>query len=367
MECMGNKLRQNGQTDVDGRLLLACFLVRSGADTRVRNKDGKTPLEIACSMQAPAIELLGASAYQRSNADSEKCKFCFEETATTFSPCGHCFYCIHCGKRTKHCPVCGEFIVAKNSAQPRSAKEARLFQAMEPRIGDEIYRMVEKPRGICLIINNLTAEGGLMMSSLFTELHFKVTEIRDLTAGDMLLELVRASYAEELPFSDCLAVILMSHGTENTICGTDGKPLYPHRHVYPLFNDANCPDLQGKPKLFFVQTCDARRPNYTHEDESKSPASDEGLEYSTSSWSDMYCAHGTIRGFKPFEDIETTPWFFHLVDSVFRTNAGRTHLDALMVSVNNLIEHRSSAQTHNQTLKIQTHRWNKALYFNRGV
>lgn len=266
----------------------------------------------------------------------------------------------------KHCLVCGAFIEARDFEWLKSTEDTEVIKAVVPRHGSKIYRMVEKPRGICLIINNIASEDMVNISSLFTQLHFEVHEKTNLTAGDMLLELVRASYAEELQWTDCLVVILRSHGTEHVVCGTDGKALHLDRHVYPLFNDANCSDFQGKPKLFFVQTCDSSQPPSTLEDEPKSLASQGEQGDSKSSWCDMYCAHSTIRGFVPFKDIETTPWFLPVVDSIFRKNAGRTHLDVLMDLVSNWIQHRSVAQKQDQTLKIQRHEFNRYLYFNPG-
>ncbi|KAH9376435.1 hypothetical protein HPB48_022606 [Haemaphysalis longicornis] len=55
--------------------------------------------------------------------------------------------------------------------------------------------------------------------------------------------------------ADCLVIILMSHGTEGVIEGTDGEELNLYQDVYQLFNNENCSALQGKPKLFFVQAC----------------------------------------------------------------------------------------------------------------
>ncbi|KAH9378285.1 hypothetical protein HPB48_013513 [Haemaphysalis longicornis] len=55
--------------------------------------------------------------------------------------------------------------------------------------------------------------------------------------------------------AECLVVILMSHGKEGVIYGSDDEVLNLKRHVYEPFNNEKCPALKGKPKLFFVQAC----------------------------------------------------------------------------------------------------------------
>jgi len=42
----------------------------------------------------------------------------------------------------------------------------------------------------------------------------------------------------------------MSHGEEGSLTVQDGKKIY-HDHVFDLFSNVNCPNLAGKPKLFF--------------------------------------------------------------------------------------------------------------------
>ncbi|KAL1481716.1 hypothetical protein MTO96_050388, partial [Rhipicephalus appendiculatus] len=47
----------------------------------------------------------------------------------------------------------------------------------------------------------------------------------------------------------------MSRGDKDTILGVDGEELNLVEDVYEQFNNENCPALQGKPKLFFIQAC----------------------------------------------------------------------------------------------------------------
>ncbi|KAH9383233.1 hypothetical protein HPB48_024312 [Haemaphysalis longicornis] len=65
----------------------------------------------------------------------------------------------------------------------------------------------------------------------------------------------RVSKAESHRFADCLVVILMSHGEERFIYGSDGEKLHLRNDVYRTFNNEECPALKKKPKIFLVQAC----------------------------------------------------------------------------------------------------------------
>lgn len=49
-------------------------------------------------------------------------------------------------------------------------------------------------------------------------------------------------------------VFIMSHGEPKGILGVDNEPM-PEAEVFSIFNAKNCPNLNGKPKLFFIQAC----------------------------------------------------------------------------------------------------------------
>ncbi|XP_044539508.1 caspase-7-like, partial [Gracilinanus agilis] len=53
--------------------------------------------------------------------------------------------------------------------------------------------------------------------------------------------------------SACFACILLSHGEEDVIYGTDG--VTPIKDLTVHFRGDKCKSLLGKPKLFFIQAC----------------------------------------------------------------------------------------------------------------
>ena len=51
--------------------------------------------------------------------------------------------------------------------------------------------------------------------------------------------------------ADCFVCVILSHGEEGVVYGTDGK--VPLEKLLGYFKGANCPTLAEKPKLFFIQ------------------------------------------------------------------------------------------------------------------
>ena len=53
---------------------------------------------------------------------------------------------------------------------------------------------------------------------------------------------------------ECLILVIMSHGDTTGVFGTDGD-LINLKEMTELFTSANCPGLNEKPRLVFVQAC----------------------------------------------------------------------------------------------------------------
>ncbi|KAK8779383.1 hypothetical protein V5799_019273 [Amblyomma americanum] len=91
------------------------------------------------------------------------------------------------------------------------------------------------------------------MRRLFLALHFDCIVATNLKADEMKALLKWAAKECDKEKDDCLVLVLMCHGKENYIYGTDYEPLHLYNDVYEQFSKDNCPELKGKPKLFFVQ------------------------------------------------------------------------------------------------------------------
>ncbi|XP_046576009.1 caspase-3-like [Haliotis rubra] len=110
------------------------------------------------------------------------------------------------------------------------------------------------------------------LKEIFEGLDFEVRIKKDLKGVEMEEFLQKVSITSKctkifpLQFdhrnADCFVCAIMSHGGEelqdsmryDTIYGTDGNAVRTS-HFLSIFNDECCPELGGKPKLFFVQAC----------------------------------------------------------------------------------------------------------------
>ncbi|CAF97856.1 unnamed protein product, partial [Tetraodon nigroviridis] len=131
------------------------------------------------------------------------------------------------------------------------------------------YKMTSSPRGLALVISNVRfspfaapdldpRQGGEVddevLRKVFTELDYLVTVQRDLTAQGIKTCIENFSRRPEHQSVDSCVVCLLSHGVEGAVYGVDGK-LLQLDWVFTAFDNAHCPLLQNKPKMFFIQAC----------------------------------------------------------------------------------------------------------------
>uniref|UniRef100_A0A4W3GAQ1 Caspase 7, apoptosis-related cysteine peptidase n=1 Tax=Callorhinchus milii TaxID=7868 RepID=A0A4W3GAQ1_CALMI len=126
-----------------------------------------------------------------------------------------------------------------------------------------LYNMNFKKLGKCMIINNknFDAKTGMNvrngtdtdagnLQKCFHSLGFNVSVYNDQTCRQMENILKRAAQENHSDHA-CFACILLSHGDEGLIYGTDGP--MPIKTLTSLFRGDMCKSLVGKPKLFFIQ------------------------------------------------------------------------------------------------------------------
>ncbi|XP_012589357.1 PREDICTED: caspase-2 isoform X2 [Condylura cristata] len=129
------------------------------------------------------------------------------------------------------------------------------------------YRLQSQPRGLALVLSNVhfTGEKDLefrsggdvdhsMLVTLFKLLGYSVHVLLDQTAQEMQEKLQDFAQLPAHRATDSCIVALLSHGVEGGVYGVDGK-LLQLQEVFRLFDNAHCPSLQNKPKMFFIQAC----------------------------------------------------------------------------------------------------------------
>ncbi|XP_027735920.1 caspase-8-like isoform X2 [Empidonax traillii] len=137
----------------------------------------------------------------------------------------------------------------------------------------EAYRMTSRPCGVCLILNNHsfakareavlehkylrdrngTDVDAAALRNVFSKLHFRIEEYKDLTA-DEIRRTVNIFRCEDHEDKDCFVCCVLSHGKKGIIYGVDGQEVA-IRELTTSFTVQNCPSLAGKPKVFFIQAC----------------------------------------------------------------------------------------------------------------
>ncbi|NXB16406.1 CASP8 protein, partial [Rhagologus leucostigma] len=137
----------------------------------------------------------------------------------------------------------------------------------------EAYKMTSRPCGVCLILNNhnfAKAREGVLehkymkdrngtdvdaaaLRNVFSKLHFRVEEYKDLTAEE-IRDTVNIFRREDHEDKDCFVCCILSHGKKGSIYGVDGQEV-PIRELTTSFTVQNCNSLAGKPKVFFIQAC----------------------------------------------------------------------------------------------------------------
>ncbi|XP_015272754.1 PREDICTED: caspase-2 [Gekko japonicus] len=226
------------------------------------------------------------------------------------------------------------------------------------------YRLISRPRGLALILSNVhfTGEKDLEFRSggnvdhaalqkLFEYLGYQVFVRHDQTAQEMQEELKIFSKNPAHREVDSCIVSLLSHGIEGGIYGVDGK-LLQLPEIFRLFDNANCPGLQNKPKMFFIQACrgdetDRGVDQIDGSERADSPGCEESdakmqenSKLRLPTCSDMICGYACLRGTAAMRNTKRGSWYVEALTSVFAEDSRNTHVADMLVKVNRLIKRR---------------------------
>ncbi|XP_032374608.1 caspase-2 isoform X10 [Etheostoma spectabile] len=241
------------------------------------------------------------------------------------------------------------------------------------------YKMNSSPRGLALVISNVTFDpcaapdldprkGGEVddevLRKVFTELDYLVTVHRDLTAQNMRSCIENFCSQPDHRTVDSCVVCLLSHGVDGAIYGTDGQ-LLQLDWVFKSFDNAHCPLLQNKPKVFFIQACRGEEMDCGVEQidgpaRTCSPCCeqlDAGREGQGDAHcrqrgdigrpriklpqrSDMICGFASLKGTAAMRNTKRGSWFIQELNTALRLQARDTHLSDIMVQVNRRIKER---------------------------
>ncbi|XP_028632265.1 caspase-2 isoform X1 [Grammomys surdaster] len=226
------------------------------------------------------------------------------------------------------------------------------------------YRLQSQPRGLALVLSNVhfTGEKDLEFRSggdvdhttlvtLFKLLGYSVHVLHDQTAQEMQEKLQNFAQLPGHRVTDSCIVALLSHGVEGGIYGVDGK-LLQLQEVFRLFDNANCPSLQNKPKMFFIQACRGDETDRgVDQQDGKSHTQSPGCEESDAgkeelmkmrlpTRSDMICGYACLKGNAAMRNTKRGSWYIEALTQVFSERACDMHVADMLVKVNALIKER---------------------------
>ena len=191
--------------------------------------------------------------------------------------------------------------------------------------------MSRKPRGLCLIINNMCFHRNTkqkdrygaehdekaLMELFEQELHFEVHIRNDLQYYQM--QQVSKEFGErDHSEYDAFVCIIMSHGDRDGIMGVGGLKIGVNV-LTSEFNPSKCPSLASKPKVFIIQAC--RGPLEDEKMQCTSTATDFVAGVSTDSTisegvcaqeSDFLLAFSTVPRYVSYRDAESGSHFIQV-------------------------------------------------------
>ncbi|XP_054028719.1 CASP8 and FADD-like apoptosis regulator [Dryobates pubescens] len=116
------------------------------------------------------------------------------------------------------------------------------------------YRMQSQPLGICLIIDCIGNDTD-MLEETFRALGYDVHCHRYLNMNIMNQTLLEVARLQKHRNCDSFVCILVSRGSPQSIFCTDHTfSGFPLEQIKKYFTADSCPELLGKPKLFFIQS-----------------------------------------------------------------------------------------------------------------
>ncbi|KAJ7325213.1 hypothetical protein JRQ81_018233 [Phrynocephalus forsythii] len=221
------------------------------------------------------------------------------------------------------------------------------------------YNMDYKKLGKCIIINNknFAKETGMGirngtdkdagdLQECFRNVGFDVTVYNDLCCVEMEKKLGEAA-SENHGDAACFACVLLSHGEEGLIYGTD-KPMA-IKDLTSLFRGDKCQTLVGKPKLFFIQAC--RGSEFDDGIQTDSGPSDDPLEmdanpkYKIPVEADFLYAYSTVPGYYSWRNPGKGSWFVQALCSVLKKHAKELEILQILTMVNYRVSRNYESQS----------------------
>ncbi|CAF1573276.1 unnamed protein product [Rotaria magnacalcarata] len=252
---------------------------------------------------------------------------------------------------------------------------------------NKCYRMLRRPRGQCLLINNVDAfktmeirQGSDIdaskLKSLYEQLGFVVVVRRNLIHKEMVNVIKNFAdlIEEQKETCDCAVIIILSHGGNGTIYAVDELALDVDEQIISVFDD----HLIGKPKLFILQACRGSQCNYRSESSTRLWSTDSIINETNidsgshvitkvPKRSDMAIWYSTLKDYVSWRLPDEGSVFIQSLITVFARTAWHYDLVTMVQCVNRTMKEKFAAHesTPFQTPCFEYH-LDYPLYFNPG-
>ena len=213
------------------------------------------------------------------------------------------------------------------------------------------YESDPRSERLCVIINNKTFEGkGFRHGSdqdaeglkkLFRGyLGFIVDYHEDKSAKEIKDLMKQIKDRRNISRCSCLVVIILSHGHDEEILGTDNKAVS-LKAITKCLNGKKCPPLKGKPKVFIVQACRGDHENDANSDFEASCDTvglvTDGTYTGGVNGADMLIAFATIPDHVAYRNKTNGSPFIQKFIEIMRQKAHDTHLGDIFMRVNDAV------------------------------
>lgn len=271
-----------------------------------------------------------------------------------------------------------------------------------------VYDMSSKCRGWCLIFSNhVFKELDKLLGyerdkenfeQVFSELGFKAKVFEKVTAKEIkqnIEKYANLSASDDLHPTNALAVVILSHGSGNFLCGVSYGVNEPTDkisvdEITDIVSNQNCPLLVGKPKIFILQACRGNKhdsglnalPEKVMNNQNNKPTptattlrsgrelyNDENIGILPSVGEEIMIFYATSSNYASYVPLTGSLFGVQLCVELKR-HAWNRDLYDIMLSVNNALRKKDIAignkQTVKQVLEISFTSPTKKLYFNPG-
>ncbi|XP_052471465.1 caspase-3 [Carassius gibelio] len=213
----------------------------------------------------------------------------------------------------------------------------------KPRSDDFQYNMNYPSMGQCVIINNKnfhkktgmgvrngTDQDAKNAMETFTNLGFKIKITNDQTVSQMRDLLTKVS-REDHSKSAMFVCVLLSHGDDGNIYGTDG--CIELKQLFTLFRGDRCRSLVGKPKLFFIQACRGSDLDGGIEADSVSEENTQKIPVEA----DFLYAYSTPPGYYSWRNVGNGSWFIFSLCEMLSKYGKQLEIMQIMTRVNHKV------------------------------